>query len=913
MKHSTVFARILACIFCCVLLCSTGTIPAFSQAKLGTITGSTVNEDNEVIGKATIFLYKKDATSYMKKVIAKADGSFEFANVPEGEYTIVVAKSGFVSSTFDLAVTNGKVSTIATRMETTAYNLDELIVSASRRTERLNNAPASVSVVGSKQINQEVSLSPETSLRKLAGVDVQTVGIDRQQIAVRGFSNPLLPTALMMVDYRNGMVPTVNINLFNLMPASNLDIDRMEVVRGPGSSIYGPGADVGVVHAITKNPFDYQGTSVSLGAGERNSYMGAVRHAQQLGDKFAYKINASYSQARDWALDTADPADRFEVSRYNGPRKSRDQETWKYYTSLTGVYKMDEESEITVDAGIAATKNIILSGAAAQLLDNYRMGYGQIRYKSGGLFANLYATRGQVDDWYQYSNGVVFKDASSLYNGQVQYDFDFMGTNILVGGDFRMQNPVTEGTLTGRNEGNASVRETGAYFQFQKDIISNLRFTLGGRVDNNSALDVTAFSPRAALVYNPNASTTLRASYNRAINSPTPLNVFIDIRAARLGVPGGQLGQVDLLLRGGNSMFTFDGTPGNRVSTSLIDTIGYRKTGVGIDYKDAYSFMLGDTALRNQFGNILNRLAGVTNVDGFQSGEMRMPGSTVAINDPLPIDYLQKPTVTQMYELGYKGVIADKILVAVDVYYATKQNFLGPSEQIAPYVYTPNFDVNAFRTSLVQAFQANPDLLVEAGRTADQLADDLVSAASTRMNALRTSAVGIVQPTQNTIDGQRPTLLLGYRNFGNVSYYGVDASVEAEITKNLSVFGTWSWMSDNDFNNTELGETNTQYSVPMNSPRIRWRLGANYSEPSSWRANIAMRYQDGFRVGVGNFRGFVPEFTVFDAGIGYDLSNLVKDLSLDIFVTNIFDNRIREFVGAPLIGRYGMARVTYSL
>ncbi len=913
MKHSTLVVKFFTLIFCCVLLYTFDSSIVLAQGNLGTINGSTVNEDNEAIGRATIFLYKKDGTTYIRKIVANPNGTFEFLNVPEGEYTIVVSKNGFSSSTFEIGVTNKKVSTIATRMQTTAYNLDELIVSASRRTERLNNAPASVTVVGSKQINQEVSLSPEISLRKVAGVDIQSVGIDRQQIAVRGFSNPLLPTALLLVDYRNGFVPTVNINLFNLLPASNLDIDRIEVVRGPGSSIYGPGADQGVVHAITKNPFDHQGTSVSLSAGERNSYAGAVRHAQQVGDKFAYKINASYSQALDWKLDTTNADDRREQSSYRGPRKTRDQETWKYYTSLTGVYRMDEETELTVDAGVAATKNIILSGASAQLLDNYRMGYGQVRFKSGGLFANLYGTKGEVTNWYQYSNGVVFKDHSSLYNGQLQYDFDFLQTNILVGGDFRVQIPETEGTLTGRNEGNSTVRETGAYFQFQKDIISNLRFTLGGRLDNNSALNTTRFSPRAALVFNPDAANSLRLSYNRAINSPTPLNIFIDIKAASLGVPGGQLGNVDLLLRGGNSMFTFDGTPNNRVSTSLIDTVGYRKSGVGLDYKDAYSFMLGDTALRNQFGSLLSKLAGVTNVEGFQNGEMRMPFSPTAVSDPLPIDYLQKPTITQMYELGYKGIIADKVLVAVDLYYAIKDNFLGPSEQLAPYVYAPNFDVNDFKAKLIQAFQTNPDLLVEAGKSADQLADELVTAAAGRLNALKTTAVGIVQPTQNTIDGQRPSLLLGYRNFGKVTYWGVDASVEAEITKKLTVYGTWSWMSDNDFDNKELGETNVQYNVPMNSPRIRWRLGASYTEPSSWRANFAMRYQDGFRVGVGNFRGFVPEFTVFDAGVGYDLSSLVKDLSVDIFVTNVFNNQIREFVGAPIMGRYGLARFTYSL
>lgn len=846
--------------------------------------------------------------------VSRADGSIALPKLPDGEYVAKARRRGYADTSATVRVSGGAASFTITMREAPA-TLDETVITASRREETVLNAPASVGIISAQQLETEIALSAETSLRRLSGVDVQTTGLDRQQIAVRGFANPLLPTALLINDYRHAFIPTVNINSFQLMNAPSLDVERVEVVRGPGSALYGPGADVGVVHYISKDPFNYQGTSVQLGGGSRSTVMGQFRHAQTITDNFALKITGQYAQGKDWELNPSDSLDAIEIAKHNGPQRMRDTDYWRYSANVEGEYRIADDTRLVVKGGYAGTKQVILSAASAQLLDNYRVGFGQVRFTSGGLFLQAYANAGTVDNWYQYSNGSVFKDRSLMYSFQGQYSFDIGTSKLTAGADVRWQNPVTEGTLTGRNESNDNVREAGAYVQAEIPILPTLAATLAARLDNNSALEYTRLSPRAALVFTPVQNHSFRATYNSAISSPTPLNMFLDIKAGRFPAPGGLAGDIfDIALIGAGTPLTFAGTAGNRQMTTMLDPTNYRQTAVGLDYQDAYASLLGSLAPGSELAALLADLQQAKGaVDGFVAGEMRMPGQTTAISDPLPISDRQKPTLTQMFEAGWKGVIADRFVVTADVYYAVRENFVGPAAQIAPFVYTPNFNVADFRTSLVTAFASNPELLAKAGRSAEQLADDLLAAADARVQALSTGAVGIVQPVQTTVDGKRPELVLGYRSFGRLEYWGVDLGTEAAITDEVTAWANWSWMNDNDFSPADLGETNPAYNLPMNSPRIRARIGGEWRKPGSITLSGSVRWQDGFRVAVGSFRGDIPEFTMVDLGAGWDFNDLVQGLRFDLTVQNVFDRNIREFVGAPALGRYALARFTYNL
>ena len=112
----------------------------------------------------------------------------------------------------------------------------------------------------------------------------------------------------LLKDYRFAGVPSLRVNVPFLFTGTNEDIDRMEVLLGPASALYGPNSSNGVLHVITKSPFASQGTTVSLDGGERSVIRAGLRHAGKLSDKLAYKLSGEYMRGKDWEYnDQAEP------------------------------------------------------------------------------------------------------------------------------------------------------------------------------------------------------------------------------------------------------------------------------------------------------------------------------------------------------------------------------------------------------------------------------------------------------------------------------------------------------------------------------------------------------------------------------------------------------------------------------
>jgi iron complex outermembrane receptor protein len=144
--------------------------------------------------------------------------------------------------------------------------LNEVVVSASKKSEKILNAPASVSVLSEARIQQNTALSVIDNVRKIAAVDAMPTGLVSNNVAVRGFNNIFSGATLFLVDNRIASVPSLRVNAFQLTPTSNTDIRSMELVRGPASALYGPFAANGVMAVYTKSPLDMENRmEVTLG------------------------------------------------------------------------------------------------------------------------------------------------------------------------------------------------------------------------------------------------------------------------------------------------------------------------------------------------------------------------------------------------------------------------------------------------------------------------------------------------------------------------------------------------------------------------------------------------------------------------------------------------------------------------
>ncbi|HMB93016.1 MAG TPA: TonB-dependent receptor, partial [Rhodothermales bacterium] len=171
----------------------------------------------------------------------------------------------------------------------------------------------------------------------------------------------------------------------------------------------------------------------------------------------------------------------------------------------------------------------------------------------------------------------------------------------------------------------------------------------------------------------------------------------------------------------------------------------------------------------------------------------------------------------------------------------------------------------------------------------------------------------IVQPFENNEGpGNVPELLLSYRNFGEIDYYGADVSVQFLASERINLFGNISWVSDDFFDNEELDEAGSSLSLALNAPTFKGKFGGSYSVPGSFSVNASGRYVEGFPVASGPYLGEVDSYFLLDLGAGYDFARYAPGLRLDVTVTNVLDEMHYEFVGAPQIGRMAMARLIYS-
>jgi iron complex outermembrane receptor protein len=530
---------------------------------------------------------------------------------------------------------------------------------------------------------------------------------------------------------------------------------------------------------------------------------------------------------------------------------------------------------------------------------------------------------------------------STLFNAQAQYDFSLSGGKhlIIAGADLDLTTPDTEGTIYGRNEDNDKISEYGAYLQSTSALSPKFDLTLALRGDYNNIQEDFQLSPRVALVLKPSTDHSFRATYNRAFSSPGNNSNFLDIVARE---PDATL-PIRIRGRGAANGFTFPHNPAfaafagtDLVATSLNPATLGQPQPVGLPLNSVYATVYAGLAaiptaqlqalLAAQGINLPVATVGAlvqllspaaTTVSGFSRGVLGLLNTTTGTINPVsgvtdiaPL----KPTITQSLEAGYKGLINKRILFAVDVYYTKKKNFVGPLLMETPFVLVPTLAAD-LRGALTTGITNNAQLagaLQQAGLSPAAVSQIVVGLAAARLPSA-TTPVAIVAPNENSLGaGQAPELLLSYRNFGNVDFIGVDASVQISATNRLSFFGNMSWVSDDFFDNKELDEAGTNLSLALNAPKFKAKGGFSYNIPKGFSFNAAARYSDGFPVRSGPYQGDVADYFLLDVGAGYDLSTWAPGMTFDIMVQNVLDKEHREFIGAPKLGRLGLARLNYT-
>ena len=898
-----------------LLLLFGGWDPPPAHAQDATLEGTVRDaEDQQPLPGASVIVMPEGGGEVVAGSATDPQGRYSVSGINPGTYTVNVRFVGYRALEETLTLSAGETRTLNADLQPEDVGLNPVVVTASRQREKALDAPASVSVLDAQDIQQDAVPSSALTLRNTPGVDIARSGLDRYQISLRGFNSAFVSKTFVLADYRQTTVPSLSINAFNSMPISPLDVAQIEVVRGPGSALYGPGVEQGVIHFITKQPLSDPGTSVMLGGGQQQMVQSSLRHAGNVNDTFGYEVVGYYSTGEDWKMDPNDPRDA-DVLDAIAPNKldqegnvigslgSRSYKSENGYVSGTLQYQPSLGTTITATGGYASVTNTNLANTGENRLENFSLAYGQIRLRTGGLFAQGFINRNDAGDTFFYRSGRPVIDESFQMAGQVQYEFDFSdgAQRFTVGGDVDRTVPRTEGSIHGRFDGRDEITELGGYAQSEIDLTDAFTFVGTARVDWDDVIEKAQFSPRAALVYKPTPEQTLRATYNRAFSTPAGINLFIDLFIE-------DRGPFTVRGRGAVDGWSF---ADQTTTSSLIPGVG-RYTGVGMPLQAAYSAAVA--GLTGEDGPLPAALAPaleakLAEISGFSQGALtNAEGEPVeGVRDLPPLGQ----TVTNSFEIGYKGVLGDRLLVNVDGYYTKKTNFISELRPITPLVSAPNIATDlvnavdgAFSDAELQAIGLTREQLLAAFRGAGQ--------------QIASNPVGLVEPEENVAARQaagqsRPELMLTYVNFGDIDFFGTDIAVRYRATDNIEVFGNYSGMSDSFFDPEETGEEETGLVASMNAPQHKVRFGASYSQPNGFSFNAAGRWRDGFEVRSGVHNGRVNDVFVLDLGAGYDFGEYVPgDVRLDVSAQNVLNNRHRQYVNAPELGRLVTTRLTYS-
>ena len=879
--------------------------PASAAAQQGVIAGRVTDvETGAPLDAVQISIVGSLGTDRVG-VLTNAQGTYRIA-VPPGTYAVVAQHIGFADQRRDgVGVGAGEQETVDLQMTSRATVLNPIVVTASRRQEKALESPSTVVTVGEEQIEERATVTPVDHMKGLPGVDIVQTGLTQANVVTRGFNNIFSGALLVITDNRYAHVPSLRFNAWNMIPASQMDVERMEVLLGPAAALYGPNSANGVLHIITKSPLDEQETQVSVAAGERDIFQGQFRTAFKTSENTGFKISGTYFQGHDWVhLDSAEVEARRDAIAAGAPDDEslliglRDFDTNRWGTEARFDWRPGEDTEFIVNGGLNTVgSSVELTGGGPGQAKDWRYSYLQTRFRSGRLFAQAFVNQSDAGDTYLLETGNSITDKSKLWVAQVQHGMSFGETvDLIYGVDAAWTRPKTEGTINGRNEDDDAIDEIGGYLQSQIELTSKLELVGALRFDDHSHLEDPVWSPRAALVFRPAENQNFRVSYNRAFTTPTSNNLFLDLVFARVPITQ-QIGY-DIRLRGVPSGgFTFNDTCAGGVMELCMYTPfapGTQLPANGLPLWNGLVQQLVPAQLRPalmnpgaapgdpSIGSLLRRFdreaRGFPDVDEF---------------GPQDIGRIT-PTLDNTYEIGYKGILGGRLLLAADLYQQRIEDFVGPLKVETPSVF--------YDPATVQAFvlhRLGP--LIQAGLVSQAQATQIITGFSS-------VPLGTISP-----DGEASTdLMFTYRNFGEVDFWGGDLAFQFLATDQLSFKGSYAHVSKECFDFDGVAGCEGAQDITLNAPQNKGSLGVRWENLLlGFAAEAQARHVEGFQQNSGAFVGDVPAYTVVDANVQYNIRT-VPGATVTLSAYNLFDNEHREFIGAPEIGRLLLLRLGYT-
>jgi iron complex outermembrane recepter protein len=394
--------------------------------------------------------------------------------------------------------------------------LDAEVTSVSKKSERWADATAAVFVITADEIRRTGVRTIAEALRMAPGIHVAQMDANKWVVSARGFSDTFSNKLLVLIDGRSVYTPLYSGVFWDIQDTMIEDIDRIEVIRGPGATLWGANAVNGVVNIITKTAQETQGALVTVGAGSHEEYNAAVRYGDQLGSDGAWRIYAKGFRRGHYVDANGDNANDEWDSIRSGFRMDADL-TYQDALMIQGdIYQGGEEQTLdlpeTLTTPAAGPQAYSADFFGADILARWRRSYGD----KSDLTLQFYYDRTERQQ-------VVLEEIRDTLDIDFQHRFQMAAHQEVVWGlGYRWTQDDTEpGDGISMNPDSRLDQLLSAFVQDEITLSPDKWWlTLGSKFEHN---DYTGFEiqPSMRLRWKPTRMQTVWAAVSRAVRTPS--------------------------------------------------------------------------------------------------------------------------------------------------------------------------------------------------------------------------------------------------------------------------------------------------------------------------------------------------------------------------------------------------------
>jgi len=743
-------------------------------------------------------------------VATDATGRYVLSRVPAGQQLLQFRRIGFAAREVTVIVTAGTPATADAVLDPQPIDLGTVVVEGvSRAPERMIDAPAAVDVVRPATA-EPLSITGQVALAlaRVPGLDVTQSGMNDFNVNARGFNTMLTRKMLVLQDGRDLATALVIRQTWGALAEPLEDLGRIEVIRGPGSALYGANAYNGVINITTPPARDVVGTKLTLGGGELGTARADLRHASvSLNGRLGVRVNLGYTRSDDWtrsrtAKDGSDWKEEYAPTAATPPTspgpervalngQTTDAATGRalgtpdplvtVYGSARVDYYAANRSIVTLEGGAAQEENPVFTiGSGRNQARRLVRPWARLAWDAGGSGVSAWYSGFSLPEMVRLASGepVYTSEAAFHLEGRTRQSFAREAGRLVVGASVQDNEVNSKGTILGPAYDDRSDQYYGAFAQLEYRV--GLVRVIGAVRWDDANLYAPQLSPKAAFVFTPTKNHALRVSVNRAFLTPSLPTLFA-ASAAGTGVQN--LSAIEAQLRADPS-----------VGPALA-------------------------AVPN--GTLFTNSAAV-------------PESS--LGNPV----LAPQTVTS-YEAGYKGQIGWRAFITLDAYAARIENF---TTSMLPGV-----------NPMYPRWTAPPEVP----------APDRATVESAVRNALapRGSAV---QNGLTRLPDATTAVVLSFANVGTVDEWGVEFGSSISLSRALTVSANYTWY------NSAIRHNVADNVLSPNTPHNKGAISLAYAGRQGIDVGVDARIVSRYHWTTGVWDGDIPASQIVNLNAGYRIN-----------------------------------------